>query len=66
ARSLFEQTKLQQSNRLALDEEADLFTILPEDIIQIFSVLEPEELSIYADLVKKVGLHAEEWNKSQS
>lgn len=32
ARSLFEQTKLQQSNRLALDEEADLFTIFPEDI----------------------------------
>lgn len=32
ARSLFEKTKLQQSNRLALDEEADLFEILPEDI----------------------------------
>ena len=25
ARSLFEKTKLQQSNRLALDDEADLF-----------------------------------------
>ena len=35
ARSLFEQTKLQQSNRLALDEEADLFTILPEDIKEL-------------------------------
>lgn len=35
ARSLFEQAKLQQSNRLALDEEADLFTILPEDIKEI-------------------------------
>lgn len=32
ARSLFEWTKLQQSNRLALDEEADLFTIEAEDI----------------------------------
>lgn len=32
ARSLFEKTKLQQSNRLALDEDADLFMILPEDI----------------------------------
>lgn len=35
ARSLFEQTKLQQSNRLALDEEADLFVILPEDIKEL-------------------------------
>lgn len=35
ARSLFEQTKLQQSNRLALDEEADLFIILPEDIKEL-------------------------------
>ena len=35
ARSLFEQTKLQQSNRLALDEEADLFTIHPEDIKEL-------------------------------
>ena len=32
ARSLFEKTKLQQSNRLALDEEADLFVIAAEDI----------------------------------
>ena len=30
ARSLFEKAKLHQSNRLAEDEEADLFTILPE------------------------------------
>lgn len=35
ARSLFEQAKLQQSNRLALDEEADIFTILPEDIKEL-------------------------------
>lgn len=34
ARSLFEKAKLQQSNRLALDEEADLFTILAEDILK--------------------------------
>ena len=32
ARSLFEKAKLHQSNRLAEDEEADLFMILPEDI----------------------------------
>ena len=32
ARSLFEKTKLQQSNRLAIDESANLFEILPEDI----------------------------------
>lgn len=32
ARSLFEKAKLHQSNRLAEDEEADLFTIMPEDI----------------------------------
>ena len=32
ARSLFEKTKLQQSNRLALDDEADLFVIVAEDI----------------------------------
>lgn len=32
ARSLFERTKLQQSNRLALDEEADLFTIEALDV----------------------------------
>lgn len=32
ARSLFEKTKLQQSNRLALDDAADLFLIVPEDI----------------------------------
>lgn len=35
ARSLFEQTKLQQSNRLASDDDADLFTILSEDIENI-------------------------------
>ena len=35
ARSLFEQTKLQQSNRLAVDDDADLFVILPEDIENI-------------------------------
>jgi SpoVK/Ycf46/Vps4 family AAA+-type ATPase len=33
ARSLFEQTKLEQSNRLAVNEDDDLFTILPEDIV---------------------------------
>lgn len=36
ARSLFEKAKLQQSNRLALDEEADLFTLLPQDIKETF------------------------------
>ncbi|AZP03967.1 AAA family ATPase [Jeotgalibaca ciconiae] len=34
ARSLFEKTKLQQSNRLAIDDEADLFTIISEDIVK--------------------------------
>ena len=56
-------TGITEEGRKLMDE---IFPINEEDIIQIFSVLEPEELSVYADLVKKVGLHAEEWNKSQS
>lgn len=43
----------------------EIFPINEADIVQIFSVLEPEELKQYVELVRKVGLHAEEHNKEQ-
>ncbi|MGP6138544.1 MarR family winged helix-turn-helix transcriptional regulator [Jeotgalibaca sp. A127] len=55
-------TAITDEGRKLMDE---IFPINEEDIVQIFSVLEPEELSTYVELVKKVGLHAEEWNKQQ-
>lgn len=55
-------TAITDEGRQLMDE---IFPLNEEDIIQIFSVLEPEELATYVDLVKKVGLHASEWNKLQ-
>lgn len=53
-------TNITDEGRKMLDE---IFPINEKDIIQIFSVLEPEELKQYAVMVKKVGIHAEEINK---
>ncbi|MDE1549187.1 MarR family winged helix-turn-helix transcriptional regulator [Jeotgalibaca caeni] len=41
-----------------------IFPINEKDIVSIFSVLEEDELKQYVELVKKIGLHAEELNKS--
>lgn len=56
-------TAITEEGKKMMDE---IFPINEEDIVQIFSVLEPEELATYAELVKKVGLHAEKWNETQT
>lgn len=53
-------TSITDEGRALMDE---IFPINEADISNIFSVLSPEELSTYIELVRKVGLHAEEWNK---
>lgn len=53
-------TSITDEGRALMDE---IFPINEEDISNIFSVLSSEELSTYIELVRKVGLHAEEWNK---
>ena len=53
-------TSITDEGRALMDE---IFPINEADISNIFSVLSPEEMSTYIELVRKVGLHAEEWNK---
>ncbi|AQS53365.1 HTH-type transcriptional regulator MhqR [Jeotgalibaca dankookensis] len=53
-------TSITDEGRALMDE---IFPINEADISNIFSALSPEELSTYIELVRKVGLHAEEWNK---
>lgn len=55
-------TAITEEGRKVMDE---IFPLNEKDIEEIFSVLEPEELKQYVELVKKVGLHAEELNKTK-
>lgn len=54
-------TAITDKGRILMDE---IFPLNEKDITEIFSVLEPEELARYIELVKKVGLHAEKCNHS--
>lgn len=53
-------TSITEDGRTLMDE---IFPLNEKDIVKIFSVLEEDELNQYVEMVKKVGMHAQELNQ---
>lgn len=53
-------TAITEEGRKLMDE---IFPTNEQDIAELFSVLEPEELAQFIEMAKKIGYHAEELNE---